>query len=182
MICFHLLGMPINAFAAEGTNAVSVGVSRLLANDTSGFTDGIGYEKRILGIIAVYATIGNIDYRYEKDSHVETARGTGGEIGALLYPFRQSLKEWYFGVGWGTWSVKGNWQDDVGTPFVTSGTFRSSIDSFRLQTGYKWYFGSHNIFIDPRLQIGDMFGDIDSKAFAGHTGFVDLHVSIGITW
>lgn len=183
VISISLLGRSANVFAAEGTNALSFGATGLLGSDTGGYTEYIEYEKKFTRVIAAYAAIEHMAYQYDTGPYVETGRGPGVEFGVRAYPFkRTTIKDWYIGAGWGTWSVKGNWKDDVGTPFVTRGTFRSSIDSFSLQTGYKWYFGVHALFIDPRLQVGTLRGNGASQAFGYAEMIVAGRVAIGMSW
>lgn len=183
LFSFFLLGVPINTFAAQGTNAVSLGVSGLFGSETRGYLEYIEYEKKFTRVFAVYAAAEHIAYQYDTGPYVETGRGPGAEFGVRAYPFkRTTLMDWYVGAGWGSWSIKGNWKDDVGTPFVTRGAFRSSIAGFSLQTGYKWYFGSHALFVDPRLQFGMLRGSGASEAFGYAEMIVAGRVAIGMSW
>jgi hypothetical protein len=182
-VCTTFVGTEANAFDIGGPGALNAGAAVFLTSHTFGYIASVGFEKRITRVFALYANAGRIDYRFETDRYRETGAGPGFELGMLLYPFRrEDMKDCYLGMGIGHWWVKSIWQDDLGTPFVTGGGLRSSIDSVRLQTGYKWYLGlNNNIALDLRLQFGEMISDINSQAFDVR-GFVGLYLAVGMLW
>jgi hypothetical protein len=156
------------------------GVSDWRADGTKGVAEYISFEKRLTRVIALYALIGNIEYRYDNGAYVETARGPGGKLGARIYPFKQALDGWCAGGGVRYWSAGGHWKK-AGTPNASSGPTRSRLGGFNLQTGYKWRPGPATLFIDPQAQIG-VIGGSSSEAFGFGPPFVAGLVAIGTSW
>ena len=87
------------------------------------------------------------------------------------------------GCGLGYWSIRGSWQDDLGTPFVTSGKGEASVvDLNFFHTGSKWYLPLHQFYIDPSLGVGFLISNGVPDPFSRGGFYINAGLSIGMRW
>ena len=86
------------------------------------------------------------------------------------------------GGGIGFWSVKGDWKDDVGTPFVTTGKGEATVADLNFQAGYKYYPLQRRVYVDPSLGIGLLFPGGTPDPFGPGGGYIRTGLAIGMRW
>jgi hypothetical protein len=132
---------------------------------------------------SLYMKFYSFNYTYDSESYQDTADVSGGEIGLRLYSYRSMLEGFVFGCGLGFWSAKGNWRDDGGTPFVTTGSGRSNGSELNIHVGYMWYPKERNWFLEPSLDVGLLISSHAAPAPFGPSGdYARAGLSAGMSW
>ena len=175
---------------AADTMAVSVGVSNgLFTYDSLLLTGSLRLEKELiftrawLANLSAYLNVGYIDYRSTQGHFRDAARGGGAELGIRRYLSGRVLEGLYLGAGFGYWSLKGAWKDDVGTPFVTAGNGNAGTADGNVHIGYKWYPARfRNFFIDPSVMFGFMSSVSVPEPFGPSGYYLNTGVAVGRRW
>jgi PEGA domain len=172
----------VQAPAPENKTAWSLGVAGYRRPGAAGTMTHINYEQAFGRRASLSVKVGYIDDRSNYGSYKDASNGIGGEVGMRFYRQDHVLEGWYMGGGLGFWSVKGDWQDDVGTPFVTTGQGNATVADLNVQTGYKWYPKQRRYFIDPSLGAGVFFPGGTPDPFGPRGGYLSAGLAIGMRW
>lgn len=175
---------PISDYAPiEGPKrALSLGVTAYLEPDGTAAAAHLGYEVMLNRLVSFFAKVAHINERSDFGDYRDAKQGTGAEVGMLFYPGRKALEGGYLGGGLGFWSVTGHWEDDLGTPFVTSGRGECSSVELAFHTGYKKYFSERNVFIDPSLGVGIRINSAHPDPFELGRGYLSAGLGVGVRW
>ena len=150
------IAVPVPGIAADNTNAVSAGVTGLAVFGATNTISYLAYEtKPFDNPLVLSVKAGRMHSIVREGAYEERASGAGGEVGIRVYasgtPY---IHGYYLGAGVGWWALSGEWKDDLGTPFVTTGPGRVSVIDLNGLIGKKIFLGSTGVYIDPSVQIG----------------------------
>ena len=164
--------------------ALAIGVSRnFYAYDTRTVTGVLRLEKMFDTYASFYLDVGYADSRSTYGEYSDAAHGLGGELGINVYLSGRGFEGPYFGAGMGSFELKGNWKDDVGTPFETTGRGNARVVDFNFHIGHKWSPAVlQGFFIDPSIALDVMSTKCEPYPFGPAGASLKAGLAIGKRW
>ncbi len=141
--------LPISSYAKD--NAFSASVGGAAGGGGTSTVLLLEYEHALTNNFALAGRIGNMKYTYSDDEYEEDGSGPGIQMSAKFYPGKSALNGFYFGGGLGLWQMNGDWKDDKGTRWESTGTLSTQNSEIHGELG--WRIGDQVQFT-PNLQVG----------------------------
>ena len=141
--------LPISLLANE--NAITLSAGGAIGGGGSSTSLLFEYERALSSKIALAGRGGYLSYKYSDDEYEEDGNGPGAQMSVKFYPGAQVFHGFYFGGGLGLWQMSGDWTDDKGTYWESTGTVNTLSSEIHGEVG--WRVGE-SIQFAPSIQLG----------------------------
>jgi hypothetical protein len=134
-----------------GENAITLSAGGAIGGGGSSTSLLFEYERALTSKIALAGRGGYLSYKYSDDEYEEDGNGPGAQMSVKFYPGAQVFHGFYFGGGLGLWQMNGDWTDDKGTYWESTGTVDTLSSEIHGEVG--WRVGE-SIQFSPSIQVG----------------------------
>jgi len=140
---------PLSVLANEQAMTISAGGA--VGGGGTAATLLVEYEHAITDHFALAGRGGYMTYSYSDSEYEEAGNGPGVQMSAKFYPASTALHGFYVGGGLGVWQMSGDWTDDKGTSYQSTGDLSTTNAEIHGEVG--WRIGK-KVQFSPSLQVG----------------------------